>query len=726
MAKPEMKQNKKRNKKSSNKGRFAGIWRILLFIAMAVVTWAILSINFQQDEVFLTEGEIATDDYFYEGRTTTYTSHIKTEAAREAAAAEVDDQYIIDDAVAANLETVVRNYFDMIWSAASGNISVRELQHTLPGNCSLDLLRSITDLREDDILDLRDTFIAMIKEVYAVGIQEDEVEQARQQIAMSISASSVTGDKELFLKTLNNSIVYSYNKVFDSVATENKISSVKNNVPPVQVTVMEGEKLVSRGQMITAEQVEALQELGLQGESKVLTPTIGLLIFILVLYLVLYFYIRSSHKQTYDRQSAIMLIGVVMVVILFVCKLVSLVGLSMNGGVGEQLGYLMPVAAASMVLAVLLDREIAILCTVILSVFVGVAMGGNMMFGTVALVGGVTGVITATRLDQRSQFVGASMYVILANILVIAAWGLIFHHSYSAIGIGMAIGLVNGLLSSILAMGILPYLENVFGITTVIKLLELSNSNHPLLKRLMMEAPGTYNHSILVGNLAEAAADAIGADPLLVRVSSYYHDIGKLKRPHFYIENQRPGDNPHDRLQPGLSAMIITSHTTDGAKMLRAEHFPEEIIDVVEQHHGSGLLTFFYQKAKKQALDPEEIKRGDYCYKGRKPQTKEAALVMLADSVQAAVQSLAGNDKDAVEEKVRSVIDSKLQDGQLSECPLTFRDLGIISESFLMVLSGMNHQRIAYPDTNKMTIPEGMVTKSIMQEIKEGASNDDR
>ena len=156
-----------------------------------------------------------------------------------------------------------------------------------------------------------------------------------------------------------------------------------------------------------------------------------------------------------------------------------------------------------------------------------------------------------------------------------------------------------------------------------------SNSNHPLLKRLMMEAPGTYNHSILVGNLAEAAADAIGANTLLVRVASYYHDIGKLKRPHFYIENQRPGENPHDKLQPGLSAMIITSHTTDGSKMLREEHFPEEIIDIVEQHHGNSVLKYFYNKAKEQALDPDEVKVADYRYKGRRPQTKEAALVML-------------------------------------------------------------------------------------------------
>ena len=205
-----------------------------------------------------------------------------------------------------------------------------------------------------------------------------------------------------------------------------------------------------------------------------------------------------------------------------------------------------------------------------------------------------------------------------------------------------------------------------------------------------------------MGNLAEAAADAIGANTLLVRVASYYHDIGKLKRPHFYIENQRPGENPHDKLQPGLSAMIITSHTTDGAKMLREERFPEEIIDIVEQHHGNTVLKYFYNKAKEMAADPDEVKASDYRYKGRRPQTKEAALVMLADSVQAAVQALNSQDSEKVKEKVYGVINAKVKEGQLADCPLTFKDLESISQSFLMVLSGMNHQRINYPDSNAL------------------------
>jgi len=285
-----------------------------------------------------------------------------------------------------------------------------------------------------------------------------------------------------------------------------------------------------------------------------------------------------------------------------------------------------------------------------------------------------------------------------ANIILIASWGFLWSQSSEAILSGMVIGAINGFLSTILVMGTLPYLESVFGVTTVVKLLELSNSNQPLLKRLMIEAPGTYNHSILVGNLAEAAADEVGADPLLVRVASYYHDIGKLKRPYFFIENQSSSDNPHDNLQVSLSALILTSHVKDGIDLLKENKFPKEIIDIVEQHHGTSLISYFYQKALENADDPVSIHKDDFRYTGRKPQTKEAALVLLADVVQAAVQSLIGDERSKIEAKVREVIKNKVDDDQLHECPLTFKDLDIIANAFLMVLSGFNHQRIVYPE----------------------------
>lgn len=251
-------------------------------------------------------------------------------------------------------------------------------------------------------------------------------------------------------------------------------------------------------------------------------------------------------------------------------------------------------------------------------------------------------------------------------------------------------------------VGTLPLLESAFAITTDIRLMELSNINHPLLKRLMVEAPGTYNHSILVGNLAEAAADRIGADGLLVRVASYFHDIGKMKRPNFFVENQKPGENPHDKLQPSLSTFIITSHTKEGADIARSYKLPKEIIDIIEQHHGTSLVKGFYNKAveaaKAQDIETAQLREEDYRYPGPIPQTREAALVMLADSCQAAVQSMTAPTPGQIEGMVRDIIKGKLNDGQLNQCALTFRDLDVIASAFATILVGAKHYRLPYPE----------------------------
>jgi putative nucleotidyltransferase with HDIG domain len=243
-------------------------------------------------------------------------------------------------------------------------------------------------------------------------------------------------------------------------------------------------------------------------------------------------------------------------------------------------------------------------------------------------------------------------------------------------------------------MGVLPYLENIFGITTSIKLLELANPSQPLLKKLMTEAPGTYHHCIMVGNLGEAAAEAIGANGLEVRLGAYYHDIGKLKRPYFFAENQFSGNNPHNNMTPQLSTLIITSHVKDGIEMAKEAKLPPIIIQMIAQHHGDSLVSFFYSKAKE--TDPQAKER-DYRYEQPKPQTKEAAILMMADTVEAAVRSKKNATPGQIEGFIRTLIKGKLNDGQFDECELTFRDLELIAEAFTRVINGIYHKRIEYP-----------------------------
>ena len=683
--------------------------RVPYLLVLVLLTAGILSIDLLPRQVSLAEGEIAGEDIYYEGATTSYTSALRTDEAKNQAAEAVEDIYYTDETVTDNLLAAIDGYAETLDAAAlalqeGGDESavLSSLREELPaGDYGDGILNTMLSASSATRSQQFATFKALLREVYAAGVHSEQVEEARTTIALAIDASPLTGDAETFFKNLLAAMELPFNTTKDAVATREAEDAAMEAVTPVQVTVRSGEKLVSRGSVVTAEQVEALQALGLHNEYSVLTPYLGLLLLAAVVLTLLFLYLRLYQPQVYGKTSSMLLFGVVFILFLLLCKLISLISFSDSSEVSLLIGYLLPVPAASLLLAVLLNRETAIFVTLCLSVFVGVIMDGSLAYSVVAMAGGAAAVITAAHLNQRSQFVGASMWITLANLLLICALGMLWRSSYSAIAVGALFGLINGLLSAILAMGILPFLESAFHVTTVIRLLELSNSNHPLLKRMMTEAPGSYNHSILVGNLAEAAADAIGADALLVRVASYYHDIGKLKRPHFYIENQRPGENPHDKLQPALSAMIITSHVTDGIKMLREARFPEEIIDIVEQHHGNSLVSFFYHKAKEAALYPDEIKEEDYRYKGRRPQTKEAALVMLADSVQAAIQALQSGDPQAIENRVREVINGKIASDQLADCPLTFRDLEAVVQSFLTVIAGMNHHRISYPDEAK-------------------------
>ena len=221
-----------------------------------------------------------------------------------------------------------------------------------------------------------------------------------------------------------------------------------------------------------------------------------------------------------------------------------------------------------------------------------------MQFSIAAFIGGVTGVYSISKLSQRSDLAKASLYITLANVFSILALGFLLNYNLTMFTVALSMGIINGVLSSVLTIGSLPFLETAFGITTSVKLLELSDPNQPVLKRLLLEAPGTYHHSILVGNLAEAAADAVGANSLLARVASYYHDIGKLKRPYFFIENQLTADNPHDKLAPTLSTLIITSHVKDGVELAKEYRLPQVIKDIINQHHGTGLVSYFYHKAQ--------------------------------------------------------------------------------------------------------------------------------
>jgi len=288
------------------------------------------------------------------------------------------------------------------------------------------------------------------------------------------------------------------------------------------------------------------------------------------------------------------------------------------------------------------------------------------------------------------------IFLPLAYAVIITATDLLRFSSFSAISRGILPGMLNGFLSPVLTIGLLPVFESIFGITTNITLLELSDLNHPLLRDLAIKAPGTYNHSIIVGSLAEAAAEAIGANSLLARVGSYYHDIGKMEKPEYFVENQLKGKNPHDKLSPSMSSLILASHIKEGCELADRYKLPRVIKDIIRQHHGRTVMSYFYHRAQERG-DKEEVKTDRFQYPGPRPQTKEAAIVMLADSVEAATRSLPQKTSSRIKETIKEVVQSKLSQSELDESDLTLRDLNKISESFLPILLGIFHVRVEYP-----------------------------
>ncbi|MGN1249932.1 MAG: HD family phosphohydrolase, partial [Candidatus Spyradocola sp.] len=320
-----------------------------------------------------------------------------------------------------------------------------------------------------------------------------------------------------------------------------------------------------------------------------------------------------------------------------------------------------------------------------------------------SLFGGAAAVYLAKRITRRSRLVYAGFAVAAVNFVTMLAAGVLTSADIMATLKSAAYGAGGGLLSAILAVGVTPLLENVFNLVTPQMLLELSNPTQPLLRLLQTEAPGTHHHSLLVANLAEAAAYRIGANALLCRVGAYYHDIGKTRRPIFFKENQIDQPNPHEGMDPAVSAAILAAHVRDGLALADKYKLPQAVKDMIAQHHGDGVMAYFYYNAKKKADEEgREIDIRDYSYDGPKPQTREAAILMMADTVEAATRTLKDRSRESMSAMIQKLVKDKFESGQLSESPLTFRDLNEISDAFIRTLTGIYHERIEYPNMDTL------------------------
>lgn len=512
------------------------------------------------------------------------------------------------------------------------------------------------------------------------------------------------------------------NMTRNTAETEKRRRLAMDDVPPVLVQVKAGEMLLREGERVSADHMVKLKALSAgSGQTRAFTRSLGVGMLVLV-FLFSFYFVNFRHRDGSPRRKTKDLFLLCLVLVSFF--LIAKVFLALAYGiVHQETGlplpspalYAAPIAAASMVACVFLGLRCAMPLAGILSFGVAALFGHAFETWAFFLTGGILAAYWVRACRERNVFIRAGLWVGLLNIWLI--FGLYLEKGSTfgpAFFYDTVAGFLGGLLAGVLTAGIVPLVELFFSYTTDIKLLELGNLDRPIMKRLMMEAPGTYHHSLIVGSMVEAAASQIGANPLLARVGAYYHDIGKIKKPLYFIENQMDGKNRHDKLAPNLSSLILVAHVKDGIELADEYGLGSVIRGMIAQHHGTSLIQYFYDKAVNlaQQKGEEQVTEDEFRYPGPKPQTKEAGLVMLADVVEAASRTLDNPTPSRIQGLVQRLINKIFSDGQLNDCELTLKDLNEIARTFNKILAGIHHHRIEYADQGVKTNGKGKKTSA--------------
>lgn len=590
----------------------------------------------------------------------------------------------------------------------SAEDKVTRLKAKLTSSASKDLstqiLTALVQANNDDLSIARDMTVTAINNVMTKRISADEVENAKKRVEEELKYTTLSESLRMASIELGRYAIIQ-NEFYDPTATEDLRNQAVESVEPVKI--LQGQVIVEEGELITQDIYRQLKLAGLLSTEKSFKPFIGLIVLVTIIISAIYYYFYQMKSLPEKRQTYLLLFGIIFILSIFIMKIISMLQIFNFAGIG----YIFPAAMGGMLIKILIDEKLAIFMSIIMaicgSVLFNEGMAGTLNFseGIYILFSAIAGILFLSKKNQRSKILQAGTFAALVNLLTILALMFLPNGQYSGVEYGyyFITALVSGIGSAVLTIGLLPFFEASFGILSTMRLIELSNPNHPLLRKILMDAPGTYHHSVMVANLAESACEAIGANGLLARVGSYYHDIGKTKRPNFFIENQMHLENPHDRLPPDKSANIIIAHVTDGSHTLRKYHMPKEIVDIAEQHHGTTLLKYFYHKALQ---DETAIKEDDYRYPGPKAQTKESAVVGIADSVEAAVRSLSKPTPELIESLVKKIVADRLQDGQLNECDLTLKEIETVSHTLCETLKGIFHSRIEYPEMTKKKVKQ--------------------
>ncbi|MEK6758302.1 MAG: HDIG domain-containing metalloprotein [Deltaproteobacteria bacterium] len=521
----------------------------------------------------------------------------------------------------------------------------------------------------------------------------------------------------LFLAGLFTTIIFFPSITFFGYTQKPGDVAVMDVKSPVDVSsgdirLRKGEIVIRDGQVITEADAARLRAVeAAVGEKSPIVPVAGFFVFTIVFMSVSYLFSSRNIRKFSTLPKDLILLAVIYSGVLVLLRLSGAATAVMKevlpvlpAGVYV---YLIPVAVGPMLVRLLLNSEVALVFAAFVSVMTGYYLGGSLEVAAYSLIGGLAASMGVRHCTHRSIVIKAGLLLGAINSATLVAIGLINGSALTHPAPLVVAGFLNGMVTAVLAIGIAPLLEVAFQYTTNIRLLELSRMDHPLLKELAVRAPGTYHHSIVIGTLVEAAAESINANPLLARVAAYYHDIGKLKMPAYFIENISH-ENRHDKLAPSMSSLILLNHVKEGVELAGKYRLGSEIIDVINQHHGTSLIMYFYQKAKNSGADGQSVDEIDYRYPGPKPQTKEAGLVMLADAIEAASKTITDPTPDKIQWLTQKIVNKIFTDGQLDECELTLKDLHAITKSFNRVFAGIYHHRIDYPEPAFITREDGV------------------
>lgn len=494
--------------------------------------------------------------------------------------------------------------------------------------------------------------------------------------------------------------------LYSSALTQSAIDNAKERVPRNVGIVNENEKIVSKHDRITPEiklkinsyRIAKGEETGFFGS---FSQTLGKFLHILLIMVPFIIYIYLFRKKIYKDNLKILLISSIILFISFLTFLIYQID------VVSPVEFLVLVPVASMLLTIIFDSRVGFYGTVIVSLIVGGLRGNDYAFAVMNIIAGGLSAYTVRDIKNRTQIFRSFLYILIGYVVSIVAFGLERFDSFNQMILSFAFAGSNALISPVLTYGLIIFFERLFKITTDLTLLELTDFNHPLLKEMAKSAPGTFNHSVAMGTLAETTAEAIGANPILARIGAYYHDIGKSLDPESFVENQLTSENIHEKLAPEKSVRLILDHVKKGIELAEKNNLPKEVIDFIPMHHGTMVISFFYEKAK-EIHGENNVDVDEFRYPGPKPNSKETAIVMLADACESTVRAMTNADSQKIENVISNLINSRIDDGQLDEAPLTFNDIRKIKESFLSILVGHQHKRIRYPKQEELenTNPE--------------------